>query len=127
MVIINKCLNCRDKEYEFNLSVITDDDCKRFAFDYIISSNQMLNNYQVNGIKVIIRDNKAKIVLYYQCGGAIHEVKLILDVFGNKSQNYQDNISKIWQEIMIKHHGDKYKQKLDSIINEFEQKLDCNI
>ena len=118
MVVVNASLNCEDKDYQFNLSAVTDADCEEFAIKYVFQDGKTVKGTHINGIKVIIRDNIAKVQLYYQEGASIHEVAVSLDPFGMKSHNYEDEISRIWQTIMARHFGQSY-------VDTLKEKLQC--
>ena len=116
MVVACASLNCEDKDYGFNMSAITEADCEEFAIKYVYKEGKPVKGAHINGIKVIVRDNIAKIILYYQAEGSLHEFKASLDPFGMKSQNYQDEISKIWQTIMVRHFGNAYQNALNAMV-----------
>ena len=62
--IIN--LNCAEKEYDFNMAVITDKDWAGFVNDVVLDRVSSANGLKINGAKIVLRDNNAKIKLFYQ-------------------------------------------------------------
>ena len=104
-------LNCRDKEYKFNISVVSDDVWRNFAHDIVLAKGEYIKNLELNGYKVVIRDNKVKFKLFYK-DSFYHELEYHLDEFGRISKNYQDIASTLWQDIMIGYYGEDYKKAL---------------
>ncbi len=102
-------LNCKDKEYQFTMSIITDADWKEFAYDIILEMGVYIKEPELTGCKVVIRDNKAKLKVFFQ-DQAYHELEYRLDVLGRKSKNYQDVVSVLWREKMQKYYGEEYSK-----------------
>jgi len=104
-----KLLNLDNKEYEFNLGEITEQDWKYFLEDVVLNwaGNKKVHSLMAN---VVIRDNKAKIKLGY-CDKNYHEICLRLDEFG-VTLNDKHGISQIWQEFMGARFGEKYYKAL---------------
>ena len=113
MAILIIPLKCEGKEFEFDLYKIADQHWEKFIKDIVFAKLPNAKNVKINGAKIIIRDNKAKVSLFYNDGN-YHEVLLRLDEFGRISQEYKDEISKIWQDLMFDYYGKKYKDALDS-------------
>jgi hypothetical protein len=108
--IIN--LNCAEKEYDFNMAVITDKDWAGFVNDVVFDRVSSANGLKINGAKIVLRDNHAKIKLFYQ-DSSYHEVQFLCDAFGRMSQRYSDNASKSFQSMMKKYYGIDYARALD--------------
>ena len=106
-------LNCREKEYAFNLSVITDDRWSKFVQDIVNARVYDIKNVKINGAKIVVRDNKAKVKLFYQ-DVDYHEVVLYFDEFGRISKEYKDVVSQIWQDMMSEYYGNKYVGMLNN-------------
>lgn len=104
-------LNCRDKEYKFNFSIVSEEEWRDFAHNVVLYKGQNIKTLELNGYKIVIRDNKVKVKLFYQ-DVAYHELEYHLDEFGRASKNYQDVISEFIQEIMSEHYGEKYEKAL---------------
>ena len=117
MVVYKACLDNGDKDYQFRLSQITEADCEEFAIKYVFKEGKTVKGTRINGIKVIIRDNIAKIRLFYAEEATIHEFAVSLDAFGNQQANYQDEISRIWQQILVRYFGKDYLEALDLKLN----------
>ena len=100
-------LNCKEKNYEFNISVVTENDWKNFVYSVVLEKGEYIGNLEIKGFKVVIRDNKAKVKIFYQSND-YHEVEYHLDEFGRSSMNCCDNVSSIWQDVMLKYYGKKY-------------------
>lgn len=116
-------LNCRDKDYKFNMSVISEQDMKNLAHNIVLVKGENVKNITLNGYKVIIRDNKAKFKLFYQ-DSFYHEVEYYLDEFGILNQNYQDVVSELWQDVMRKYYGEEYEEVLKDKLSSFvEQQI----
>ena len=109
-------LNCRDKEYKFNLSVISEQEWRNLAHNIVLYKGQNIKILELNGYKIVIRDNKAKIKLFYQ-DTAYHELEYHFDEFGRPSKLYQDDVSEFMQEIMLCHYGAEYQKALESLKN----------
>ena len=106
-------LNCKDKEYKFSLSVITEKDWIDLAHAIVLNKGQNIKILTINGFKIVIRDNKAKVKIFYQ-DSYYHELEYHLDEFGRDSQNYEDEFSQLLQDVMSKHYGQEYKLALTS-------------
>lgn len=106
-------LNCKDKDYKFNLSVVTENDWVDFAQAIVLNKGENVEGLQLNGFKVVVRDNKAKIKLYYQ-DLFYHELEYHLDEFGRNSKNYEDVVSVLFQSIMKKYYGAEYELELSN-------------
>lgn len=106
-------LKCEGKDFKFDLYKISDQDWETFVNDIVFARLPNAKNVKINGAKVVIRDNKAKVSLFYNDGN-YHEVLLKIDEFGRITQEYKDVISKIWQDLMFKYYGKAYKDALDS-------------
>ncbi len=104
-------LNCKDKEYNFNMSVISEKEWNDFAHDIVLAKGEYIKDLELNGYKVVIRDNKAKFKLFYK-DSCYHELEYHLDEFGRVSKNYGDVTSALFQDIMIEHYGEDYKKAL---------------
>ncbi len=116
--IIN--LNCKDKEYKYSLSVITEKDWVDFVHEVVLNKGENIKILTTNGFKIVIRDNKAKIKIFYQ-DSFYHELEYLLDEFGRVSKNYEDEISQLLQGIMRKHYGQEYDLDLASKLKSFEE------
>lgn len=108
-------LNCKDRDYKFSLSVITENDWVAFAHAIVLNKGENVKDLQLNGFKVVVRDNKAKIKVYYQ-DTCYHELEYHLDEFGRVSKHYEDVISLLFQSVMQNYYGKEY-------CLEFERKL----
>lgn len=115
-------LNCEDKDYKFSLSVITEKDWVDFAHEMVLNKGENALELTLNGFKVVIRDNKAKIKIFYQ-DSCYHETEYHLDVFGRISKDYNDEVSQLWQAIMRNHHGKEYDETLASKLKSFEETI----
>ena len=117
-------LNCQEKEYKFDISNLTEHDWKTFAHTVVMDYGEFVKDLTLNGMKVVIRDNKAKVKLFYQ-DSTYHELQYRLDEFGRISKNYKDIVSTVWQNIMKKRFGQTYEtdlnQKFSTIENEVNQ------
>lgn len=102
-------LNCKDKGYKFNLSVITEVDWRDFAYNVVLENDNCAKKIQFNGYKVVIRDNRAKVKIFYQ-DHAYHELEYRIDVLGRISKKYQDVVSVIWREMLQKYFGEEYSK-----------------
>ena len=106
-------LNCKEKEYDFNMSIVTDEKWTNFVQNIVQARVENKGALKINGSKIVIRDNKAKVKVFYQ-DASYHEVAIMLDEFGRISKDYQDIISKIWQDIMLSYYGNKYAKVLET-------------
>lgn len=104
-------LNCKDKEYKFNISVIGEDKWRDFAHDVVLAKGEKLKDLELNGYKVVIRDNKVKFKLFYK-DSFYHELEYHLDEFGRSSKSYGDVVSALWQDVMMEYYGEDYKKTL---------------
>lgn len=104
-------LNCRDKIYNFNISVVSEDAWTRFAQDVVLERVGTLCRYSITGYRVRIRDNKARVLLCWK-DSAYHEFEFQLDEYGRVSRGYSDIISKLWQDIMKSYYGEQYEKEL---------------
>ena len=104
-------LNCKEKEYKFNMSVISEQDIRNLAHNIVLVKGENVKNLVLNGYKLIIRDNKAKFKLFYQ-DSFYHELEYHIDEFGRVSKNYQDVVSEFWQDVMRKYYGKEYDEAL---------------
>lgn len=111
-------LNCKEKDYKFNMSVVTEQDIENLAHNIILVKTNS-KTLVLNGFKVVVRDNKAKLKLFYK-DNLFHDVEYILDEFGLINDNYQDVVSELWQDVMRKYYDEEYdealKEKLSSLI-----------
>ena len=105
-------LNYRQNEYKFNLAAISESDWVNFAHDSMLELGERDNNLVLNGIKAVIRNNKAKVKLFYQ-DSAYHQLEYHLDEFGRASKNYRDVISSLFQGVMSKIYGAEYDAALE--------------
>ena len=113
-------LNCKDKEYLFNMSRLTDKDWNDLAHSVVLAKGQNVKDLELNGYKVVIRDNKVKFKVFFQ-DGQYHEHEYHLDVFGRESRKYADIVSELFQSVMSRYYGKKYREALDeriSMVNE---------
>ena len=115
-------LNCKEKEYKFNMSAISEQDMKNLAYNIVLIKGENVKNLTLNGYKVVIRDNKAKFKLFYQ-DSFYHELEYYLDEFGRANKNYQDIISELWQDLMRKYYGKEYDDALKAKLSFNEQQL----
>lgn len=113
-------LNCKDREYKFSLSVITEKDWVDFAHDVVLKKGENIKDLTINGLKVVIRDNQVKFKVFYQ-DSFYHEIEYHLDEFGRISKSYEDIVSKLFQNIMKKHYGKEYENVLASRLKSFEE------
>jgi len=113
-------LNCKDKEYKYSLSVITEKDWVDFVHEVVLNKGENVKILTTNGFKIVIRDNKAKVKIFYQDSN-YHELEYQLDEFGRVSKNYEDEISQLLQGIMRKHYGQEYDLDLASKLKSFEE------
>ena len=113
-------LNCKDKEYKFSLSVITEKDWIDLAHAIVLNKGQNIKILTINGFKIVIRDNKAKVKIFYQ-DSYYHELEYHLDEFGRVSQSYEDEFSQLLQDVMSKHYGQEYNLALTSKLKSFEE------
>ena len=113
-------LNCKDKEYKFSLSVITEKDWVDFAHDVVLKKGENIKDITLNGLKIVIRDNQVKFKVFYQ-DSFYHEIEYHLDEFGRISKRYEDIVSKLFQNIMKKHYGKEYENVLASRLKSFEE------
>ena len=104
-------LNCKDKEYEFNMSVLTENNWNNFAHNVVLAKGEYIKSLELNGYKVVIRDNKAKFKLFYK-DSFYHELEYHLDCFGRVSKNYDDIVSSLFQDVMAEHYGEDYENAL---------------
>ena len=100
-------LNCKEKEYQFNLSVITESDWENLAHSIVLEMGRNVKELELTGYKVVIRDNKVKFKVFFQ-DDAYHELEYHLDALGRKSKSYQDVVSILWNEVMEKYYGAEY-------------------
>lgn len=115
-------LNCKDKEYKFNLSIVSQDMWLRFIRDVLLVRVSSVEGVSITGFKVTIRDNVAKILLCWK-DDLYHEFNFHLDAFGRVSKNYKDLVSEIWQNIMNEYYGDEYRSSLDSKLGNLNQTI----
>ena len=108
-------LKCEGMEFKFDLYEIKNEDWENFIVDIVFANLPDVSNVKINGAKVVIRDNKAKVSLFYMdAKNKYHEVLFRIDEFGRSSQDYKDSVSKVWQDLMFSYYGKKYKEALDS-------------
>lgn len=106
-----KKINFNSSQYKYDLSAVTDKDWLDFARDIALEKGDKANTIKLIDVKVVIRDNVAKFKVAYE-DGSYHEYEYHLDEFGRISQNYQDEISALFQGIMSKHYGKGYDKAL---------------
>ena len=102
-------INCKDKEYKFNISVVSDEDWEQFVYNVVLEKGDFDKKFEINGYKVVIRDNKAKVKIFYQ-DNAYHELEYRLDIFGRAVNKYEDFVSVLWQDVMTKYYGEEYQK-----------------
>lgn len=108
-------LKCEGKEFKFDLYEIKNEDWEKFIVDIVFENLPNAKNVKINGAKVVIRDNKAKVSLFYlDDKNKYHDVLFRIDEFGRSSQDYKDTVSKVWQDLMYSYYGKKYKDALDA-------------
>ena len=105
-------LNCREKEYLFDLSVISEERWCEFIQAIVQARVSCVENLKINGAKIVLRDNKVKLKLFYQ-DDSYHEVILYCDEFGRISKDYKDIISQIWQKMVASYYGESYEEELN--------------
>lgn len=110
-------LNCEANEYKFDMSAITEQEWIDMARDICWENKEYAKALTLNGVKNVVRDNKSKFKVFYQ-DSSWHELEYRLDVFGRSSRNYQDFVSKLFQDIMAKHYGEEYLMALDAKLAE---------
>ena len=113
VVVVKASLDNEENDYQFKLSHLTEADCEEFAIKYVFKESKTVRATHINGIKVIVRDNIAKVKLFYAEEATIHEFSASLDAFGNQQANYQDEISRIWQQILARRFGKEYLEMLE--------------
>ena len=106
-------LNCEDKKYKFNLSVVSQDVWLNFMKEVLISRIEFAKTVTITGFKVTIRDNVAKVLLCWK-DDLYHEFSCHLDPFGRVSKDYKDIVSEIWQNIMNDYYGEEYQKSIPS-------------
>ena len=107
-----KLMNLDGKNnYKFNLAELSEQDWKFFIEDVVLNTSKNKTNVRSIMSTVTIRDNKAKVKLAYEDGN-YHEVNLNIDALGLSAHNYADQISKIWQELMVARFGKEYAEEL---------------
>jgi len=115
-------LNCSDKEYKFNLSNLTQEEWTKFSRDVLVSCLPILKGTKITGFRVKIRDNKAKVLICWK-DDAYHEYEFHLNEFGRASQNYQDIVSNIWQNLMSARFGEEYNNELNGKLSELKSQI----
>ena len=115
-------LNCKEKEYKFNLSVVSQEMWGRCIRDILMVRASSTKGVIITGFKVTIRDNVAKVMLCWK-DDLYHEFTCHLDEFGRISKNYKDLVSEIWQNIMFEYYGEEYRTQLDSKLDNLNKTL----
>lgn len=110
-------LNCKERNFEFNLSVLSGEEWEDIAHQIVLIKGEKVKCLELVGLKVVIRDNVAKFKAYYQ-DSAYHELEYHFSEFGRASKQYQDITSKIWQKTMFEHYGERYNNALEAKLNE---------
>ena len=113
-------LNCKDRDYKFSLSVVTEKDWSDFVHEVVLNKGENIKILTTNGFKIVIRDNKAKFKVYYQ-DSFYHEIEYHIDMYGRASRDYSDSVSKLWQSIMVKYYGKEYQDSLSVILKPIEK------
>ncbi len=113
-----------DKDYKFDLSIMSGKDWTHFMFDVLLSKLENIEGVKTPSIKLSIRDNVAKVMIsWLELDESYHEFTFHLDEFGRKSENYQDLISNIWQNIMTEHYHEAYIQELNKTLSEVRTQI----
>ena len=113
-------LNCKDKEYKFNMSTVSEKDWLSFAHSVVLEKGENVKDLHITGCKIVIRDNKARFKVFYQDSN-YHELEYHLDEFGRVSKKYQDIVSSLWQGVMSKYYGNEYNSQLELKLNLINQ------
>lgn len=116
-------LNCRDKQYEFNIVAVREDDWIKFVKSVLLARTDNVSSVSLTGFKVVIRDNIAKVVLYWKDEEFYHEFKFHLDPFGRVSKDYKDLVSEIWQNLMGDYYGEEYNSALEAKLANLNQTI----
>ena len=106
LVLVN--LNCDTNKYKFDMSAITEEEWNKLAHEIVLTKGQHVKILELKGAKVVIRDNKAKMKVFFQ-DGLYHEHEYHLDVFGRESRQYADVVSEMFQGLMASYYGDSYR------------------
>ena len=116
-----KTLNLNEKEYKFDLSVISVNSWTQFMFDVLLARVDNIKAVKTPSIKYNIRDNVAKVVISWLGEkDSYHEFTCHLDEFGRISKNYQDVVSEIWQNKMADYYNEEYVQDLNTKLDEIK-------
>ena len=110
-------LNCDANEYKFDMSKISNQEWIDMAHTIVLAKGQRIKALELQGIKVVVRDNKTKFKIFFQ-DSTYHEHEYHLDVFGRISRNYKDIVSELLQETMEHHYGQEYRDALDKKLAE---------
>ena len=109
-------LNRKEMNFEFRINVFSSDEWVDFAHQIIWAKGENVRNLELIGLKVVIRDNVAKVKIFYQ-DAFYHELEYYFDEFGRIDKQYKDVASNIWQQVMLSRYGEKYDIALRSKMN----------
>ena len=113
-------LNDSKKNYQFDLTQISEQDWMSFICDLISVNAVDSKSVEIYEINISIRDNVAKVKVQYQ-DDYFHEITMNIDEWGPTQFETSSLSSILWQDVMIKNFAEEYENCLSDRIDIIEK------